>query len=136
VVAAHGTVPKVAAETPTPERTKGGIHYTPLVDIYQTPLEFVVLCDLPGVEAADLELKVENDELIVYGKVPPRQGLVDFWTGEYGVGDFFRSFTIPPEVDVNLITAEFKMGVLTVHLPKNEAVRTKIIPIIGGRNHV
>jgi HSP20 family protein len=68
--------------------------------------------------------------------VPPRQGLVDFWMGEYGVGDFFRSFTIPPEVDVNRITAEFTMGVLTVHLPKIEAVRPKKIPIKGGTNHV
>jgi HSP20 family protein len=104
--------------------------------MYETPVEFVLLCDLPGVEPANLELKVESTELIVHGKVPPGRGLVDFWTGEYGVGDFFRSFTIPSEVDLNLITAEFTMGVLTVHLPKIEAAKPKIIPIKGGTNHV
>jgi HSP20 family protein len=51
------------------------------------------------------------------------------WQGEYGVGDFFRSFTIPTEVNGDLITAEYKLGVLTVHLPKVEAVKPKRIPI-------
>jgi HSP20 family protein len=102
---------------------------TPLVDIYESPVEFVVLCDLPGVKPENLELKIENGELSLHGKVPPRQSQAEFWTGEYGVGDFFRSFTIPAEVDMDLITAEFKMGVLTVHLPKIEAVRPRTIPI-------
>jgi HSP20 family protein len=136
MVATHEPVPTEVAETPTPEATEGGVYYTPLVDIYETPVEFVILCDLPGVVPANLELKSENGELILHGKVLPRQGLVDFWTGDYGVGDFFRSFTIPPEVDVRLITADFTMGVLTVHLPKIEAVRPKVIPIKGGINYV
>jgi HSP20 family protein len=129
VVATHGTVPKEVTETQTPGPTEGGVSYTPLVDIYETPVEFVVLCDLPGVKPENLELKIENGELSLHGKVPPRQSRAEFWTGEYGVGDFFRSFTVPAEVDVDRITAGFKMGVLTVHLPRIEAVKPKTIPI-------
>jgi HSP20 family protein len=59
----------------------------------------------------------------------PRQESAELLTGEYGVGDFFRSFTLPTEVNVDLTTAQYKLGVLTIHLPKLEAVKPKRIPI-------
>jgi HSP20 family protein len=129
VVATNLAVPKEVGEVTSPEIIKGGVYYTPRVDVYETPEELVVLCDLPGVKPENLELKFEKGELSLHGTVPPRQESVEFLTGEYGVGDFFRSFTIPAEVNVDLITAECKMGVLTVHLPKIEAVKPKRIPI-------
>jgi HSP20 family protein len=129
VVATNVPVPKEVSEVMTPEAIKGGVYYTPRVDIYETPEELLVLCDLPGVTVENVELKFENGELSLYGKVPPRQEPVEFLLGEYGVGDFFRSFTIPAEVNAELIAAEYKTGVLTVHLPKVEAVKPKKIPI-------
>jgi HSP20 family protein len=129
VVATNVTVPKEVAEVAAPETIKGGVYYTPRVDVYETPEELVVLCDLPGVKPENLELKVERGEMSLHGKVPPRPETVELLTGEYGVGDFFRSFTISTEVKVKRITAEYKLGVLTVHLPKTEAVKPKRIPI-------
>jgi HSP20 family protein len=112
-----------------PETIKGGVYYTPRVDVYETPEELVVLCDLPGVKPENLELKFEKGELSLHGKVPPRPETVELLTGEYGVGDFIRSFTISTEVNSDRITAEYKLGMLTVHLPKTEAVKPKRIPI-------
>jgi HSP20 family protein len=128
VVASNVTIPREVAETTRPETLKAGVYYTPRVDVYETPEEFVVLGDLPGVKPENLELKIEKTELSLHGKVPPRPE-AELLTGEYGVGDFFRSLTIPAEVDVDLITAEFKMGVLTVHLPKIEVAKPRTIPI-------
>jgi HSP20 family protein len=129
VVATNLPVPKEVAEVTAPETIKAGVYYTPRVDIYETPEELVVLCDLPGVELQNVELTFENGELSLYGKVPPRHEPFEFLLGEYGVGDFFRSFTIPTEVNRDLIAAEYHLGVLTVHLPKAEAVKPKRIPI-------
>jgi HSP20 family molecular chaperone IbpA len=129
VVASNVPVPKEVAEITSPETIKGSVYYTPRVDVYETPEELVVLCDLPGVKAENVELKFEKGELSLHGKVPPRPETIELLTGEYGVGDFFRSLTIFTEVNSDRITAEYKLGVLTVHLPKTEAVKPKRIPI-------
>jgi HSP20 family molecular chaperone IbpA len=97
VFASNVAVPTEVAEITNPE-TEGGVCYTPRIDICETPEEFVMLCDLPGVNPGNLELEIAKDELSLHGKVPLRQGSVEFLTGEYGVGDFFRSFMIPTEV--------------------------------------
>jgi HSP20 family protein len=120
---------KEAAPMCPPETTWGGAYYTPRVDIFETPEELVVACDVPGVKPADLELRFENGELFLRGKVHPRQYPEVFSLNEYGVGDFFRSFTINGAFDPSKITAQFKLGVLTVHLPKREEVKPKRIAI-------
>lgn len=117
-----GIVPPVPRET----------YYTPRVDIYETPEEFVFLCDVPGVLPADLDVRFENGELVILGKVVPRCGPAGCLASEYGVGDFYRAFTIPAEVAPEKIAAEYKLGVLTVHVPKAEKVRPKKIAVKAG----
>jgi len=51
---------------------------------------------------------------------------------EYGVGDFHRSFAIAPDIDAGKISAEYRDGVLTVHLPKQERVKPKRIAVQPG----
>jgi hypothetical protein len=72
VVATTVPIPKEVSEVTTPEIIKGGLYYTPRVDIYETPEEIVVLCDLPGVLPENVELKFEKGELSLYGKVVPQ----------------------------------------------------------------
>jgi HSP20 family protein len=48
---------------------------------------------------------------------------------EYGVGDFYRSFAIAPEIAGDNISAEYCDGVLTVHLPKQERAKPKRIAV-------
>jgi HSP20 family protein len=122
-------VKKVVPEVVRPEVTRGAVFFTPRVDIYETPEELVFLCDLPGVTPADLKLRFVHGELILHGKVPPPPALTEFLVEEYGVGDFYRSFTLPIEVVPENIKAVYKEGVLTVHLPKPEKVLPKQIPI-------
>src|SRR5579883_2337595 len=104
---------KEASEVVAPEATRGGIYYTPRVDIYETDDEVVLLCDMPGVRPQDLDVRFEKGELSLYGKVLPRQTPAEFLDEEYGVGDFYRSFTIGPEVDADKISAECRDGVLS-----------------------
>jgi HSP20 family molecular chaperone IbpA len=127
---ANAIARKEASGVAAPETTRGGIHYTPRVDIYETADEVVLLCDMPGVKPPDLDVRFERGELSLYGKVEPRQAPADY--EEYGIGDFYRSFTIGPEVDAAKISAECRDGVLTVHLPKQEKVKPKQIAVKAG----
>jgi HSP20 family protein len=120
---------KEAAEVSTPEATWGGVYFTPRVDIFETEDELLFFCDMPGVKPADLDLRFENGELILHGKVQPRQPQTSFLAAEYGVGDFYRAFTVNQKVNVNQLAAEYKQGVLTIHLPKTEEVKPKRINI-------
>ena len=120
---------KEPSEVTAPEATRRGIYYTPRVDIYESGEEVVLLCDMPGVKAQDLDVRFEKGELSLFGKVEPRQEPAEHLLDEYGVDDFYRSFTIAPDVDANKISADYRDGVLTVHLPKQERAKPKRIAV-------
>lgn len=126
---ANAIARKEAAEVTTPEATRGGTYYTPRVDIYECAEEVVLECDMPGVKPQDVDVRFEKGALSIYGKVQPRQAPAAYLGAEYGVGDFYRSFTIAPEIDANKIAAEYRDGVLTIHLPKQERVKPKRIAV-------
>jgi HSP20 family protein len=121
-----------AQEVLPAEATWGGQCFTPRVDIYETTEELLFCCDLPGVKPQDVELRFENGELSLYGKVYPRPQPAGYLLEEYGVGNFYRSFTVSTEVNPDKIAAEYKYGVLTIHLPKAEKVKPKRITVKAG----
>ena len=118
--------------TATLERTRDGVTYTPHIDIVETADELVLFGDLPGVDPQNLDVRFENKELVIHGRVTPRHKNVEFSYGEYGVGDFYRAFTIGEAIDTEKITAELKNGVLVLHLPKSEAVKPRRIAVKAG----
>lgn len=113
-----------------PETTQNAL-YTPRVDILEKENELVLFADLPGVKPDDADVRFENGELVLHGKVSPRPFNEGAVAVEYGVGDFYRAFTISEDIDAQRISAELKNGVLTVHLPKVEAVRPRKIKVTG-----
>jgi HSP20 family molecular chaperone IbpA len=117
------------AEVATVERTRGGVTYTPRIDIWETDEELVLYADIPGVRPEDLEIQFENRELTIHGKVQPRHEDIQFLYGEYGIGDFFRTFSIGEIINSEKISAELCNGVLTLHLPKTEAVKPRRIEV-------
>jgi HSP20 family protein len=122
---------KDRAEQAGPESTRGGVHFTPRVDIYETDQELVLYADVPGVKPEDVDLRYENGELLLHGRVSRPQAERLFVLNEYDEGDYFRTFSIGESLDRTRITAECKNGVLTVHLPKAEAVQPKQITVRG-----
>ncbi len=113
----------------TPERTYDGATYTPRCDIFETDDELVLCADLPGVEPGDADVRFENGQLEIYARCAPRQAGVSYLAWEYGVGDYYRAFSIGEAIDSDKIAAELKNGVLTVHLPKNEAAKPRRIAV-------
>jgi HSP20 family molecular chaperone IbpA len=114
------------------ERTRGGQTFSPRFDIWETEDELVLYGDMPGVAPENLDIRFENRELTIHGKVEPRHRGINFLAGEYGIGDFYRSFTIGETIDDGKITAELSQGVLTLHLPKTEAVKPRRIEVKSG----
>jgi HSP20 family molecular chaperone IbpA len=122
--------PKAAqSEMVQVERTHGGTTYSPPIDIWESDEELVLYADMPGVVAQDLEIQFENRELRIHGRVQPRQQNVHYLYGEYGIGDYFRTFTVGETIDTDGITAELEHGVLTLHLPKTAAVKPRRIAV-------
>ena len=116
-------------EVATVERTRGGLTYSPRIDIWETDDELMLYADLPGVAPENLDIQFENRELRIHGKVCPRHDDVKFLYGEYGIGDFYRTFSIGETIDSQNISGELKDGVLTLHLPKTDAVKPRRLEV-------
>lgn len=116
-------------EVATAETTRPGHTYVPRFDIVEYEDELVLDGDMPGVTSESLDVRFENEHLIVHGQVEPRHGDRQSLYSEYGIGDFYREFHIREEIDPSKISAELKDGVLSIHLPKAEKVKPRRIEV-------
>src|SRR5204863_9301479 len=100
------------------------------LDAWETPTALHVEVDLPGVAAADVDVKVQRGELTL--KVARRNAAQDgerWMRRERGAGSFTRTLALPAEVDANAIEAEPSNGMLRLRLPKSERAQPRAVPI-------
>lgn len=109
---------------------------SPRTDVAETDKEIEVTMELPGLDEKDIELTVTGDMLTVKGeKKQERKEEQKGWhLSERAYGSFYRSIPLPPGIETDKATAEFKKGVLTVRLPKSEQAQRqrKRIEVKGG----
>jgi|SRR5689334_9344422 HSP20 family protein len=102
--------------------------YTPVLDVRETPDEYLALVDLPGVRSEDVTIEVNDQVLTISGlRVPVETGETQLVERPYG--SFVRSLTLPKGVNSDEIKADYKDGVLEVHIPKPAEVKPKKIEI-------
>jgi HSP20 family protein len=113
------------------EPTRTGQVYLPNVDILENREELLLIADVPGATSENINIQYESGELAIRAKIAPRrpEDSQRFLWREYGVGDFCRSFELGEAIDHAKIHADVKNGVLTVHLPKTEAVKPRKIAV-------
>ena len=99
------------------------------VDAYTTPEEVVIIASIPGVEPEDVEITLEGETLTIKGEFPPPVEGVNYVLQERARGAFRRVLTINVPVDVDKAEETFRNGVLTLRIPKAEAVRPKTIKV-------
>ena len=105
--------------------------WAPTVDIQETDVEYLIKAELPEVKKDDVKVTVENGVLTLQGerKQEKEEKNKKFHRIERAYGTFLRTFTVPADSDENKVGAEFKDGVLRVHIPKTEKPRPKAIEV-------
>lgn len=101
---------------------------TPLVDIYENENEILLFADMPGVHKDDVTVNIENGKLAISGVRRLDHHGVSNWE-EFVDVEYVRSFSIPQTINVEDVEAKLKDGVLTLHLPKSEAAKPRLIEI-------
>ena len=119
---------KESGEQARPETTYQQT-FVPRIDIWEGEDELVLHADMPGVKPENVDIRFENRELTIFGKICPRYDDVQLMYGEYSIGDFHRTFSIGEAIDAEKISAEISEGVLTLHLPKSEKVKPRRIAV-------
>jgi HSP20 family protein len=105
--------------------------WSPLVDITEDEKEYVIKAEIPEMKKEDIKLNVHDDVLTITGerKYEKEEKGKKYHRVERAYGSFMRSFTLPENADGSKISAEYKDGLLKVHLPKSEKAKSKAIEV-------
>jgi HSP20 family protein len=103
----------------------------PAVDVREDDDNYLVEVELPGLSEKDVEVKVENSLLTIASRKDESSEEKDegYIRKERRHYSFSRSFSLPDNVDVEKITANFKNGLLDVAVPKAPAAKPKLIEV-------
>ena len=123
-------------DTPTTGSGNGGAvrRWVPSMDLVETEDHFVLKADLPGLDAGDVSIEVEDNVLTVSGerRTEHEEQKEGFYRMERSFGQFRRSLTLPDGVDAEKIAATFDKGVLEVRIPKPEERKPRRVAIHVG----
>ena len=99
--------------------------FSPSVDVNEDNENLYVHAEVPGVDKNDIKISIVGDVLTISGEKRSEQKdeKKNYYRIERNYGSFTRSFTLPSEVVVDKISAEYKEGVLNITLPKTEEAK-------------
>jgi HSP20 family protein len=105
--------------------------WVPTVDIIEDEREYTIKAEIPEVDKKNVKVTVQENVLTVQGE---RRKEVEeksrrFHRVERSYGKFIRSFVLPEDAAEDKMKAEFKDGILLVHLPKTEKPKAKTLEV-------
>jgi HSP20 family protein len=105
--------------------------WAPVVDITEDAHEYLIKAELPEIKREDVKVTVENGMLTLSGerRLEKEETGKKYHRVERAYGSFLRSFHLPEDTDPEKVGAEFKEGVLHIHLPKQEAVKPRQVEV-------
>ncbi len=116
--------------------TSGDVHLAsdvmyPAVDVVEYDQHYLYVVELPGVNKKDVKLMIKDNSLVLEGerKEPAMGDNVQKIRGEIAYGKFQRTLPLPENADLDKIQAEYKNGVLVVHIDKKEETKPRFINI-------
>jgi HSP20 family protein len=92
--------------------------WAPAVDLCETGDAFIVTAELPGLAREQVRIEVQDGRLSIHGRRDARVPCEQYHQVERGHGEFARTFSLPPTVDPEKISADLRNGVLTIIVPK------------------
>lgn len=110
------------------------MEWAPAVDIEETDNEYLLKADLPEVKKEDVKVEILDGTLSVQGerKHEKEEKNRKFHRVERAFGRFERTLALPADVDPAKVSADFKNGVLEVHMPKTPLVTPKPVEVKVG----
>ncbi|GBC93705.1 Spore protein SP21 [bacterium HR15] len=116
-----------------PARTAEAIEFSPTLDVYETPDEFVMFVTVPGVDEKNLHVEIADGTVTVSGERKPLMEGENV-TAHYvsrmgGYGKFTVSYTLPTAIDEKKVKAVYRNGILQIRLPKAEAAKPKVVQV-------
>ena len=123
--------PVSADASDDPDRDQRVPDWVPVADVAETPAAYLVRVELPGLGAEAVKVSVENHVLSIAGERRQEEQAKEtrYHRVESAYGSFLRRFSLPDEVDEQQARAEFKDGVLSVHVPKAERAQPRSIEV-------
>jgi HSP20 family protein len=103
--------------------------WNPPVDLVETPEEFVLTAEIPGVDPATVDLSVTGNVLTIRGIKPAEEHEATRPLSERLFGPFHRQVALSGEVNFDGVTADARNGVLKIRLPKQQTARPRTIPV-------
>lgn len=106
------------------------------VDVAEQDEGFIVKASIPGVAPEDVEITLSDNVLTIKGEVKEESQIDQehYHLRERRYGQFMRAITLPAQVDADKIEATSENGVLTLNLPKAEAIKPKRIAVKTAAN--
>ncbi len=99
----------------------GGM-WTPAVELEETEVALILKAEIPGIDAKDLTVEVDQDRVTISGEYKKEDKVTDkeqnFFRSEFYYGEFERNVSLPMPVKTDAIKSSFKDGVLTLTMPK------------------
>jgi HSP20 family protein len=101
--------------------------WAPAVDVEETDAEYLIKADLPAMKKEDVKVSVEDGILAIEGerRQEKEEKGKKFHRIERSFGTFVRRMALPTDVDQQKFVADFKDGVLQVHLPKTPTAASR-----------
>ena len=114
-----------------PFRDLNSRSWAPAVDIFEKDDDLILRAEVPGVERDALDVKVEDNTLILSGERARDKDHDEnqSYRRERASGSFVRSFVLPETVDPTHIAAAYKNGILEIRIPKAEEAKPRQIEI-------
>src|SRR5437868_2190547 len=109
--------------------------FAPPVDVYEDERNVSLKTEVPGIEARESDVGIENNVLTVHGerKFEKEEKEENFRRVERQYGSFTRTFTLPSTVDAEKVSANYDKGILKISLPKKAEAKPKQIKVnVGG----
>ena len=114
---------------PWPYET-GAAEWIPMMDVVETPAEYAIRLEVPGIHKENLDINLTGARLTITGNreiVPAVEG-EGYLVKERVYGKFVRTVYLATPAAEKKVNAEYKDGMLTVHIPKETpAAATKIL---------
>lgn len=113
------------------KETMTAAEWAPLVDIHETEKEYLFKVELPEIDPKKVKVTIQEGVLTIEGEreAEKEEKNKTFHRVERYYGKFVRTFAVPVDAEDVKVAAEFKEGMLYIHLPKTEKARPKTIEV-------